>query len=82
MESKGFKLSKIKTKYLECKFSGVTYVANVEVTLDKWLIQKRGRFKYIGSIIQENGEIGKDVTHLLDAGYLKLVEAHIWSLVC
>lgn len=34
LESKGFKLSKTKTEYLECKFSDVTHEAYVEVRID------------------------------------------------
>ncbi|XP_070005092.1 uncharacterized protein [Nicotiana sylvestris] len=34
LESKGFKLSRTKTEYVECKFNNVTEEANVEVRLD------------------------------------------------
>lgn len=33
--------------------------------------QKRGSFKYLGSIIQGNWEIDDDVTHHIGAGLLK-----------
>ncbi|XP_060195137.1 uncharacterized protein LOC132624359 [Lycium barbarum] len=36
------------------------------------VIQKRGSFKYLESIIQWNGEIGEDVTHRIGAGWMKL----------
>ncbi|KAG5573081.1 hypothetical protein H5410_062847 [Solanum commersonii] len=65
LESKEFKLSKVKTEYLECKFSDVMHEANVEGRLDTKVIQKRGSFKHLGSIIQENGEINEDVIRLV-----------------
>nr|XP_009761835.1 PREDICTED: uncharacterized protein LOC104213957 [Nicotiana sylvestris] len=67
LESKGFKLSRTKTEYLECKFSE-THDAYVEVKLDAQVISKRVSFKYLGSIIQGNKEIDEDVTHRIGAG--------------
>ncbi|XP_060191168.1 uncharacterized protein LOC132620753 [Lycium barbarum] len=71
LESKGFKLSRTKTEYLECKFSGVPQEADVEVKFGTQVIQKKGSFKYLGSILQENGDIDDDVTHRIGAGWLK-----------
>ncbi|XP_070050827.1 uncharacterized protein [Nicotiana tomentosiformis] len=47
LESKGFKLSKTKTEYLECKFSEGTHEADVEVKLNAQVIPKRASFKYL-----------------------------------
>ncbi|KAF3621927.1 putative F-box protein-like [Capsicum annuum] len=41
LESKGFRLSRTKTEYLECKFSDVSQEAGVVVKLDSQAIQKR-----------------------------------------
>ncbi|XP_009797977.2 uncharacterized protein [Nicotiana sylvestris] len=71
LESKGFKLSKTKTEYLECKFSDGTHDADIEVKLDAQVIPKRASYKYIGSIIQGNGEIDEDVAHHIGAGWMK-----------
>ncbi|XP_019244486.1 PREDICTED: uncharacterized protein LOC109224358 [Nicotiana attenuata] len=71
MESKGFKLSRTKTKYLECKFSGATQGVESEVGLDSQVIPRRGSFKYLGSIIQGGEEIDEDVTHCIGAGWIK-----------
>nr|XP_033513421.1 uncharacterized protein LOC117278105 [Nicotiana tomentosiformis] len=71
LESKGFKLSKTKTEYLECKFSEVTQEANMGVRLDTQVIPRRNSFKYLGSIIQGNEEIDEDVTHRIGAGWMK-----------
>ncbi|XP_060173953.1 uncharacterized protein LOC132604455 [Lycium barbarum] len=71
LESKGFKLSRTKTEYLECKFSDIVHEADVEVKLGTQVIQKKDSFKYLGSIIQGNGEIDDDVTHRIGAGWMK-----------
>uniref|UniRef100_A0A1S4D9K8 Reverse transcriptase domain-containing protein n=1 Tax=Nicotiana tabacum TaxID=4097 RepID=A0A1S4D9K8_TOBAC len=68
---KGFKLSRTKTEYLECKFSDGTPDADVEVKLDAQVIPKRESFKYLGSIIQGNGDIDEDVAHRIGAGWMK-----------
>ncbi|XP_070042497.1 uncharacterized protein [Nicotiana tomentosiformis] len=57
--------------YLECKFSDGTHDANVEVKLDAQVIPKRASFKYLGFIIQSNGEIDEDVAHRIGAGWMK-----------
>nr|XP_018633176.1 uncharacterized protein LOC108948481 [Nicotiana tomentosiformis] len=71
LESKGFKLSRSKTEYLECKFSEGMHEEEVEVRIDTQIIPKRDNFKYLGSIIQENGEIDEDVTHRIGAGWMR-----------
>ena len=68
LESKGFKLSRTKTEYLECKFGVEPTEAGVEVRLDSQVIPKRGSFKYLGSVIQGIGEIDEDVTHHIGVG--------------
>ncbi|KAF3616363.1 putative protein phosphatase 2C 47-like [Capsicum annuum] len=68
LESKEFRLSRTKTEYLECKFSDLSHEADVVVKLDSQVVQNRESFKYLGSMIQGNGEIDEDVTHRIDAG--------------
>nr|XP_033513583.1 uncharacterized protein LOC117278248 [Nicotiana tomentosiformis] len=68
LESKGFKLSRTKTKYLECKFSAKTREAGMDVRLGSQVIPKRGSFKCLGSIIQGDGEIEEDVTQRIGVG--------------
>ncbi|XP_060182141.1 uncharacterized protein LOC132611785 [Lycium barbarum] len=51
LESKGFKLSRTKTEYLECKFSYGSQVEDEDVQLDTQVIPKKESFKIIGSTI-------------------------------
>ncbi|XP_070032847.1 uncharacterized protein [Nicotiana tomentosiformis] len=41
------------------------------VILDSQVIPKRESFKYLGSIIQGDGEIDEDVTHRIGVGWMK-----------
>ncbi|XP_075093708.1 uncharacterized protein LOC107820127 [Nicotiana tabacum] len=71
LESKGFKLSRSKTEYLECKFSDERHEEEVEVKIDTQVISTRDSFKYLGSIIQGNGDIDEDVTHRIGASWMR-----------
>ncbi|PHU23744.1 hypothetical protein BC332_08851 [Capsicum chinense] len=71
LESKGFRLSKSKTKYLECKFNDSRHEEEVIVKLDSQAVCKRDSFKYLGSMIQGNREIDEDVSHRIGAGWMK-----------
>ncbi|XP_070040991.1 uncharacterized protein [Nicotiana tomentosiformis] len=68
LESKGFKLSRMKTEYLECKFNTEPREVGVEVRLESQVILSSGKFKYLGSVIQRKGEIDEDVTHRIRVG--------------
>lgn len=63
LKSKGFKLSKTETKYLDCKFSVTICKIGVQVRLDLQVILNRTR-----PLIQENEEIHEDITHHICAG--------------
>ncbi|PHT47935.1 hypothetical protein CQW23_12143 [Capsicum baccatum] len=71
LESKGFRLSRRKTEYLECKFNDVRLENEVVVKLESQEVCKRDSFKYFGSVIQGNGEIDEDVSHRIGAGWMK-----------
>ncbi|KAM3281283.1 hypothetical protein P3S67_028304 [Capsicum chacoense] len=53
LESKGFRLSRTKKEYLECKFSDSRQEEEVVVKLDSQAVCKMDSFKYLGSTIQE-----------------------------
>ncbi|XP_019232341.1 PREDICTED: uncharacterized protein LOC109213051 [Nicotiana attenuata] len=71
LESKGFKLSRSKTEYLECKFSDGMHEEGVKVKIGTQVVLERDSFKYLESIIQGNGEIDEDVTHHIGAGQMR-----------
>ncbi|XP_065864081.1 uncharacterized protein [Euphorbia lathyris] len=71
LESRGFKLSRSKTEYLECKFSGRRGREAGTITLDGRVVQASDCFRYLGSIIQTDGEVDGDVAHRIKAGWSK-----------
>jgi len=68
LESKGFRVSRSKTEYLRCCFSERAD-AGGEVTLDGRPTSKVDKFKYLGSIIQQNGDIDEDINQRIRVGW-------------
>jgi len=71
LESKGFRLSRSKTEYMECKFSKKQANNDMEVKIGEHIIPQVSKFRYLGSILQRDGEIDGDVTHRIQAGWTK-----------
>ena len=71
MEAKGFRLSRLKTEYLHCRFSADEGGIAGEVAIDGAIIPRVERFRYLGSLIQASGEIDEDVNHRIKVGWQK-----------
>ncbi|KAL5143855.1 SPX domain-containing membrane protein [Glycine soja] len=71
LETHGFRLSRNKSEYMECKFNKRRRVSNSEVKIGDHIIPQVTRFKYLGSVIQDDGEIEGDVNHRIQAGWMK-----------
>jgi len=71
LESRGFRLSRKKTEYLRCNFSGLGGRETEKITLNGEIVQESDFFRYLGSIIQRDGEVDKDVAHRIKAGWVK-----------
>ncbi|PKA53114.1 ubiquitin-protein ligase E3 C [Apostasia shenzhenica] len=71
LESKGFHLSRSKTEYMECTFSQErnTYIG--DVTIGDQIVKKSEHFRYLRSIIQNDGEIDNDIISRIQAGWVK-----------
>ncbi|KAH0468674.1 hypothetical protein IEQ34_001906 [Dendrobium chrysotoxum] len=70
LESKGFRLSRSKTEYMECNFSSNRPSEGI-VTLGDQVINKSRHFRYLGSIIQSDDEIDGDIVSRIQVGWLK-----------
>jgi len=62
-ESRGFRLIRSKTEYLRCRFSGVEG--------DRVLTPRVEKLKYLGSIVEEKGDIDEDINHRIRVGWQK-----------
>ncbi|VFQ71539.1 unnamed protein product [Cuscuta campestris] len=71
LETKGFKISRNKTEYMECRFSGWKTESEVEVRIDSHLVPKVDRFRYLGSVIQADGELDGNVGHRVGVAWAK-----------
>ncbi|GJN12494.1 hypothetical protein PR202_ga30776 [Eleusine coracana subsp. coracana] len=74
LECKGFRLSRAKTEYMMCEFS-VTRHEDGDVSLNGQLVVKKDTFRYLGSMLQKDGDIDEDVRHRISAGWLKWRQA-------
>ncbi|VFR02502.1 unnamed protein product [Cuscuta campestris] len=71
LETKGFRISRSKTEYMECRFSGRDTESEVEVRIDSHLVPKVDMFRYLGSVIQADGELDGDVGHRVGVAWAK-----------
>jgi hypothetical protein len=70
LESKDFKLSRTKTEYMRCQFSGEN-LDDGDVSLDGRIVPMNDTFRYLRSMLQSEGEIDEDVSHIIRAGWVK-----------
>jgi hypothetical protein len=74
LEAKGFRLSRFKTEYMKCDFSATTQEEG-DVRLDGQMVPMKDTFRYLGSMLQKNGDIDEDVSHRIKVGWLKWSQA-------
>ncbi|KAL6493096.1 hypothetical protein OROGR_032855 [Orobanche gracilis] len=68
LEARGFRLSRSKTKYMECRFSDNSDREAGMITFDGKVVHGSTFFRYLGSIIQKDGELDGDVAHRIKPG--------------
>ncbi|KAL6507200.1 hypothetical protein OROHE_022099 [Orobanche hederae] len=71
LEARGFRLSRSKTEYMEFRFSDNSDREAGMITFDGKVVHESTFFRYLGSIIQKDGELDSDVAHRIKAGWLK-----------
>jgi hypothetical protein len=74
LEAKSFSLSRSKTEYINCDFSTTTQEEG-DVRLDSQVVPKKDTFHYLGSMLQKDGDIYKDLCHRIKVGWLKWRQA-------
>jgi hypothetical protein len=62
LEAKGFRLSRSKIEYMKCNF-GATTQEEEDVRLDGQVVPKKDTFRYLGSMLQKDGDIDEDLSH-------------------
>ncbi|KAM1491852.1 hypothetical protein ACFX10_023850 [Malus domestica] len=65
---------------MECKFSANGGQNELGVRIGDQEIPKSDRFRYLGSILQKNGELDGDLNHRIQAGWMKWKSAS--SVLC
>ena len=59
---------------MKCDFSAMGY-EDGDVSLDGQVVPKKDTFRYLGSMLQKDGDIDEDVSHRIKAGWLKWRQA-------
>jgi hypothetical protein len=72
LESKGFRLNRTKTEYMRCSFSTTTCE---EVSLDGQVVPRKDTFQYLGSMLQNDGDIDEYVNHQIKVKWMKWRQA-------
>ena len=70
LEVRGFRLSRSKTEYLHCRFNERIEKGG-DITLDGMVIPNVAKFKYLDSIIQQNGDTDEDISQWIRVGWQK-----------
>jgi hypothetical protein len=68
---------------MKCDFS-TTIQEERDVRLDGQVVPKKDTFRYLGSMLQKNGDNDKDVSHKIKVDWLKWrhkVASSFWCLV-
>ncbi|KAM1297503.1 hypothetical protein ACFX2F_024447 [Malus domestica] len=68
LESKGLQLSRSKTEYMECMFSSTRGSNELGMRIGDQEVPKSDCFRYLGSILQKNGELDGDLNHRIQVG--------------
>ena len=74
LESKGFRLGRTKTEYMRCDFGTITREEE-DISLECQVGPRKDTFRYLGSMLQRDGDIDKDVSHRIKAGWMKWRQA-------
>ncbi|KAL0811093.1 hypothetical protein ABMA28_010361 [Loxostege sticticalis] len=70
LESGGLRISRSKTEYMVCHFNQ-TRPLDTDVTLDNIKLPQVHKFKYLGSMIADDGTIEADVTNRITTAWIK-----------
>ena len=71
--------SRTKTEYMRCDF-GTTTREEEDVSLEGQVVPRKDTFRYLGSMLQRDGDIDEDVSHRIKAGWMKWRQAS--SVLC
>ena len=68
LEGKGLRISHTKIEYLRCDFRGTSPVGESELSIGEEVVKSTTKYKYLGSIIQSDEEINRDLNHHIHVG--------------
>ena len=73
LESKDFRLIRTKTEYMRYDFGTTT--REEDISLEGQVVPRKDTFRYLGSMLQKDGDIDEDVSHRIKAVRMKWRQA-------
>nr|XP_034838060.1 uncharacterized protein LOC117994277 [Maniola hyperantus] len=70
LEQNGLRISRTKTEYMFCNFNP-NALLDPGITLGSTALPRAKTFKYLGSVLSEDGSIEADVTQRMTSGWMK-----------
>lgn len=74
LESNGLKISRTKTEFLHCNFSNTVADTVPQIKLGDTVLPQCEKFKYLGSMVNQEGTCEDDVSHRISVGWMKWKE--------
>ena len=79
LESKGLKINREKAVHLESRWKGDVSECG-RVKLEEVVLKRVGEYKYLGSVVQEDGELEGEINRKVQLGWCKFRE--VSAVVC
>jgi hypothetical protein len=70
LNAKDFRLSRSKIEYIKYNFSATTQEEG-DVKLNSQMVSNKDTFHYLGAMLQKNGDINENASHIIKADWLK-----------
>ena len=74
MRLQHYRLSRTKTEYIRCDFSTTTREEE-DISLEGQVVPRKNTFRYLGSMLQRDGDIDEDISHKIKVGWMKWHQA-------
>ena len=69
LEERGLRINRIKTVGMRCNFEEVAREREIDLEIDFHKLKEVESFKYLGSVIQNNGDLDEELTRSIQSGW-------------
>ena len=69
LEDRGLKVNRIKTVCMSCEFDDLEDQNRVDIEIDFQQMEQVKSFKYLGSVVQDDGDMDEEITNRIKSGW-------------